>query len=155
MKLQLKPSDPVVIDRWFDVAYFFLWLLYGVWGVFSLVVGLPTVHMAASDLYQSYWSGTIGILGLTAASMVALVFFETSWMSQLAKKRIERGAVIALISFIFVYPVLLIVRASEGEVVLVGPSSVLTLSFLIFPVLRVWVLRGRIKGIVKAVQRAP
>lgn len=147
MKLQLKPSDPVVVDRWLDVAYFFLWLIYGAWGVFSVVVGLPTVQNFASESYQTIWSGMIGVLALTAAAMIVLVFFRTSWMAQITKKRIERGAVIALTAFVFVYPILLGLRAAEGEIVKVGPSSLLAVSYIIFPIYRIWVLRNRIRSL--------
>lgn len=145
MKLQVKPSDPLIVTRWLDVAYILLWFVYGLWGVFSVIVGLPTLNMLTPDWYQTVWSGFIGILSLTACVLASLVFFHTPWFKQISKKRAEFATVCALLAFVVIYPVLLVVRAADGDLSRVGPSAVLAISYLIFPVLRLYFLRGRIK----------
>ena len=145
MKLQVKPSDPLILDRWVDIAYLALYLIYAAWAIFSVVIGLPTVMTLASDAYQIAWSGTIGILCLVAAGSAALTFFYVPHMRQITKKRVEFASVFTLWFFIIVYPVLLVVRAIDGELSVTGPAAVLAISYLIFPTLRLWILHNRIQ----------
>lgn len=152
LRLQSKPSDPLIVDRWTDVAFIALWFVYGLWGVVSLIVGLPTIAQFAPDWYQPAWSGMIGVLSITAALLASLIFFETSWMQQITKKKLERAIVRTLLAFIAIYPVLLILRSTiGGDVERTGATSVLAFSFLIFPALRIHNLGVRIKAI-KGVQ---
>lgn len=145
MKIQVRPSDPLILDRWIDVAYFFQWLIYGFWGIASVILGLGTVKDLASQWYQYAWSGTIGMLSATAATMVFLAFFHTSFIRQITKKRIEFCTVIVLNVFILVYPVLLIIRSIEGEFLKTGAIAVLAIGYLIFPILRLHILRKKIR----------
>jgi len=147
MRLQIKPSDPLIVDRWLDVAYITLWFVYGLWGVASLILGLPTITQFTPDWYQTAWSGVIGCLSITAAILAALVFFETKWMRQITKKTLERGVVYILVSFVGIYPILLILRSVDGDLLKTGAQAVMAFSFLIFPILRVHLLSKRIKAI--------
>lgn len=147
MRLQLSPNDPLIVDRWVDVSYISLWFIYGLWGVSAFILGLPTVVEFASDWYQAAWSGAIGCLAITSAILALLVFFETGWMSQIKKKQWERTFVFVLCTFIIVYPGLLILRAFSGDFLLVGPSAVLSFSYVIFPILRIHILKKRIKAL--------
>jgi hypothetical protein len=154
-ELQVHLSDPVILDRWLDVAYIALFASYGIWGVTTALIGLPTVSGFTNGLYQLLWSGAIGIIALNAAFMAFLVFFKTSWMRQVTKKRLELASVIALIPFIVLYPILLVIRIFYGEGDLVGGTTVLGISYLIFPVLRVWILRGRIRKLTTVLVAVP
>ena len=145
MKLQIKPSDPVVLTRWVDVCYVYVFTVYALWGISSALVGLPTLNIYTPDVYQIVWSGCIGLLSTVAAFFASLVFFDTSWMSQITKKMIEFRAVLVASAFIVVYPILLIARVVNGEVAEVGPTAILSLSYLGFPVLRLFILRMRIR----------
>lgn len=147
LRLQTKPSDPLIVDRWVDVSFAALWLIYGLWGVASLILGLPTIAQFSPDWYQPLWSGMIGVLAITAALLASLIFFETSWMKQVTKKQLERALDRVLLAFIAIYPVLLILRSIDGDVLRTGATSVIAFSFLIFPALRVHILTVRIKAL--------
>ena len=148
MRLQMKPSDPLILDRWVDVAYVALWFIYGLWGVTTLIVGLPTITQFAADWYQPAWSGVIGLLAITASILAALIFFDTSrWLSQLTKKKLEKTTVWLLCCFVAVYPALLMLRTINGEGEKTGGLSILLLSYIIFPLLRIHILGMRIKAL--------
>ena len=147
LKLNILPSDILIVDRWLDVAFAVFWFIIGLWGAVSLVIGLPTITQLTNDWYQTAWSGMIGLLSITASILATLVFFETFWISQVTKKVLELGIVIVLGSFMAVYPVLLVVRSFEGEFLKTGALAVLCFSFLVFPVYRIHDLKRRIKNI--------
>lgn len=154
-KVLLRPSDPLILDRWLDVAYIMLWISYGVWGVVTAWFGIPTFTQLTSETYQTIWSGALGLLALAAAVMALLVFFDTPWMLQISKKRAEHALVICIIPFITVYPILLVIRVAEGDHERVAGTLVLRISYLIFPILRVYILRGRIKKLKDALVVVP
>lgn len=148
MRLQIKPSDPLIVDRWLDVAYVALWFIYGLWGVTTLVLGLPTIAKFAPDWYQTAWSGVIGLLAITASILAMLIFFDTSkWLSQITKKKSERTIVWVLCCFVAVYPVLLLLRAIDGEGEKTAGLFILLISYIIFPALRIHILSKRIKAL--------
>lgn len=147
MRLQTTPSDPLIVDRWLDVAYVALWFIYGLWGVIIFILGLPTFTYFTPDWYQTAWSGVIGCLSITASILAALIFFETRWMAQVTKEYTERAIVIVLCAFILVYPILLIIRSIAGDVLVTGGASALAFSYLIFPLLRIRILSKRIKAL--------
>lgn len=154
MKLLVRPSDPLIADRWLDVAYVIYWFIFGGWGITSIILGLPTVQMLTTDWYQTAWSGGIGALATLAGALALLVFFDTPRFKQISKKRAEQATVWVLGVFILIYPVLLIVRAGDGQQNRVGAAAVLALSYLVFPALRIHLLRGRIKRMLAAVSDA-
>lgn len=147
LRLQQRPSDPLILDRYVDVAYAVLWFSYGLWGVVTLILGLPTITQFTPDWYQTAWSGVIGLLSITASIVATLLFFETRWMSQLTKKLTERAIVLVLCPFLGIYPLLLILRSIGGDAYKTAGLTVLILSFLIFPVLRLHILKNRIKAL--------
>lgn len=147
LQLQIKPGDPLILDRWVDVAYVGLWFSFGLWGVITLLVGLPTITQFTPDWYQTAWSGSIGLLAITASIVSSLIFFDTPWMKQYTKKYIERALAIPLCAFIGVYPVLLILRTLDGDAYKTAGLSALILGFVIFPALRIHILNVRIKAI--------
>lgn len=154
LRLRQKPSDPLILDRYVDVAYALLWFSYGLWGVTTLVLGLPTITQFTPDWYQTAWSGAIGLLSITASIVTTLLFFETRWMSQLTKKVLERAIVFVLCPFLGIYPFLLILRSLDGEAYKTAGLAVLILSFLIFPVLRLHILKKRIKALEEVLSNA-
>lgn len=147
MKIHVKPNDLLIVDRWLDVAYALLWFIYGLWAVTSVIIGLPTLTMVASSIYQTLWSSFIGVLSLTACFLACSLFVETPRFRQISKKRAEVATTIVFCAFVVVYPVLLIVRASTGELETVGATSILAFSYLVFPLLRIHILRSRIRQI--------
>lgn len=147
LRLQIKPSDPLIVDRWLDVAYVALWFTYGLWGVTTLILGLPTIQQFTPQWYQTAWSGAIGLLAITASLLAALIFFETKWIRQITKKTLERAIDGILCTFLGIYPLLLILRSIDGDFARTAGLSVLILSFLIFPLLRIHILTKRIKAL--------
>lgn len=146
IELQMKVSDPLILDRWVDVAYAIFWFLYGLWGIITLTLGLPTISQFAPDWYQAAWSGAIGLLSITASILATLTFFKTPWMRQVTKKYLERTIVYPLTIFISVYPVLLFLRSIDGDALLTAGASALAVSYVVFPILRIHILSKRIEA---------
>lgn len=144
MKFRVKPSSPLIIDRWIDVVYAALWAIYSFWGGAVLIVGLPTLTAASPDWYRALWSGCVGILAFIACISAVSLFWHSK-ISFITKKKVERAAVIALSAFIALYPVLLIWSAVGGDSDRVG-VAVLSLSYLLFPGYRIYLLNQRIKA---------
>lgn len=148
MKFRVKPSSPLIVDRWQDVTYAALWAIYGAWGLAVLFKGLPTLTQMTPGWYQVVWSGAIGILSVIACLSAVSLFFHSK-ISFITKKKVERAAVIALGAFISLYPALLFYSAFGGDSDRVG-SAVLSLSYLLFPAYRIYQLNQRIKAYEKA-----
>lgn len=144
IRLILHPGDPVVTNRWIEVAFVILWAIYGTWGVMSLLSGIPTLADATQSWYQVLWSGAVGILSYTAMIFAVSVFFGVK-PSPVTKKQFERGSVIALTAFIAIYPALLTIAAFEGDTDRIA-TAILALSYLVFPVFRVYMLTQKIKS---------
>ena len=145
------PSSPLLLDRWVDVAYAANWFIYAFWGLMATVHGIATVTDSAGSLYNFLWSGGIGTLSTIAFICSVSLFFRIPKISPLRKKQIEYGTVIALTTFIAVYPVLLTIAAFGGDGNRVAAAS-LAFSYLVFPALRIWILRSRIKAFERAIQ---
>lgn len=144
MKFRVKPSSPLIIDRWIDVTYAALWAIYSFWGGAVMIAGLPTLNAASPDWYRALWSGCVGLLAFIACISAVSLFFQTR-VSFITKKKVERAAVIALSAFIALYPVLLIWSAVGGDTDRIG-VAVLSISYLLFPGYRIYLLGQRIKA---------
>lgn len=132
-KLIVRPGDPLQVTRELDVFFIFAWLIYGGWGLAASIVGLPSVTETAGAVYNTLWSATIGVLGFTAAFACLSIFYKTR-LNQIAKKRIELGAVTALSFFVAVYPVALSVQSFLSADF--SPSVIISFLFLLVPVFR-------------------
>lgn len=144
MRFRVTPHSPLIIDRWIDVVYGLFWSIYGAWGLTTLIVGLPTLTAASPDWYRVIWSGSVGILSAIAGIAAISLFFDTK-VGFITKKKIERGAVIALGAFITLYPVLLFSSWFGGDTDRAA-AAVLSLSYLLFPAYRIYLLNQRIKA---------
>lgn len=143
-KLRARPRDPLILDRWLDVAFACLWGIYAAWGLTTLLVGLPTITINTPEWYSAVWAGAVGILSAIAFLACVSLFFLTR-PHFLVKKKIERYAVVALVFFILVYPVLLIASATGGDIDRAS-LAVLSVSYVIFPIYRIYVLTSRINA---------
>lgn len=149
-KLRVTPFSPLILDRWLDVAFAVLWGVYACWGITTLIVGLPTITINTPEWYSTVWAGSVGSLA-ALAFLACLSLFFAGRPNFILKKKIERGAVICLIAFILVYPVLLFAASREGDTDRTS-LAVLSVSYIVFPVYRVYVLNKRIKAYDIAVQ---
>lgn len=147
----VTPWSPLLLDRWIDVAYAINWAIYAVWGLMATIYGIATVTEQAGSLYNFIWSGAVGSLSLLASIAATSLFFRVPKFSPLRKKQIEYGTVIALLTFISVYPLLLTIGAVGGDDNRIGAAA-LAYSYLVFPALRIWILRTRIKSFERAAQ---
>lgn len=145
MKLLHKPSDPIIADRWADVASGFLWLIYAAWGVAAYYAGLATIASQSPGWYESIWSISIAVLSTIASASAFSLFWQIPRLTPVRKKTIELGSVFALGFFIAVYPILLTTAAWDGDQNRIA-SAILAYSYLVFPVLRIHMLRQRIKS---------
>lgn len=145
MKLQHKPSDPIITNRWLDVAYVFLWVIYAMWGTLVFFAGLPTIATQSPGWYEPLWSVCIATLSALAAIFALSLFLKVPKISQVRKKKLEQGTVIALTAFVAIYPILLVTAAFGGDQIRMA-NSILAFSYLVFPIFRVYLLRQRIKS---------
>lgn len=144
-KLRARPRDPLILNRWVDVAYIVYWLIYAAWGVMTLVVGLPTLEINTPEWYSTVWAGALGGLSAVAGITAATFFWDSKRFHFIAKKKFERSTVLVLLAFILVYPGLLIGAAFAGDESRMS-LAVHSLSYLVFPVLRLYILSFRIKA---------
>lgn len=145
MKLQHKVTDPIITNRWVDVAYGILWSIYAMWGVLVFFAGLPTIASQSPGWYEPVWSVFIATLSALAAISAFSLFVRVPGFDQVKKKTIELGTVIALTAFVAIYPILLVTAAFGGDQTRAA-NAILAFSYLVFPILRVYMLRQRIKS---------
>lgn len=144
MRLQVRPGDTLILDRWLDVAYVALWTIYGAFGLTALIEGFPTIQWFTPDAGMTIWSGLVGVASSVAALAAASVFF-TAPPSPETKKQIERAMVKVIIVLLIV-----LVIASLTEAIFfhrAHSGAVVAFSYLVFPVLRVHILRKKIEAI--------
>jgi hypothetical protein len=144
MKLKFHPRDPMVTDRWFDIAFIANWVVYCFWGVAIFIQGLPTFDITTPYWYPQAWAGAIGVLSGVAALSALSMFVQTPRLTDLWKKKIELGSLTALGAFISIYPITLIGLAISGDKGRIA-IAVLSLSYLIFPLLRIHLLRRALR----------
>lgn len=143
-KILVRPSDPLLLDRMIDVCAAAYWLVYTLWAILAGVLGIATITHAAGEFYNFMWSAGIGTFSLVALLTSISLFFDFGErFAPPFKKKVELYAVRCLIILIAVYPVLLFLSAFGGDTVR-APSAVLSLSYLIFPIFRTYVLKKRI-----------
>lgn len=145
-----SPSDPLLLDRMIDVAAAAYWAIYALWALLAGFLGIATITHAAGEFYNFMWSAGIGTFSVIALLASISLFFDLGpRFSPSTKKKIELYAVRSLSILIAVYPVLLFVAAFAGD----GnraPSAVLSLSYLVFPLFRSYVLKKRIVSFERA-----
>lgn len=141
----VKPSDPLLVTRWFDVASGATWFLYVAYAAATLLSPLLTFKMAgAPPWYPVIWSIGAGGSALLAALGAHWIFYDGK-AGLLVKKRLERDSLWALIAFMCIYELLLI------DVVVHGALERLAQIFLFaallpLPFFRIAHLNHRIRG---------
>lgn len=149
-KLLARPGDPLLLDRMVDVCAAAYWMVYTLWALLAGFLGIATITDAAGGFYNFMWSAGIGTFSLVALLASVSLFFDFGHrFDPPLKKKVELYAVRCLMILIAVYPVLLFLAAFGGD----GnraPSAVLSLSYLIFPFFRTYVLKKRIVTIERA-----
>lgn len=126
-----------------DVAAAAYWGIYALWGLLASILGIATITQTVGSAYNFLWSGAIGTLCTVACIAAVSLFFETGRLTNVVKKQVELWAVRLLSCIIFVYPILLFITAISGDTNR-APTAVLSLSYLIFPLYRTYVLKKRI-----------
>lgn len=154
-KLLARPSDPLLLDRMIDICAAAYWLVYTLWALLAGLLGVATITDAAGEFYNFMWSAGIGTFSLVAFFASVSLFFDFGPKCEPSfKKKIELYAVRSLMILIAVYPVLLFLAALGGD----GnraPSAILSLSYLIFPFFRTYVLKKRIVTIERVKKDIP
>lgn len=143
-KVSATPNDPLLLDRWVDVAFAVLWGIYALWALAASILGIATITGHVGPLYNFVWSVSVGFFATVSCLAATSLFFDLgSRLRPPFKKRIELWGVRTMGCLITVYPVLLFISAFGGD----GnrfPSAILATSYLVFPLLRVYVLKKRI-----------
>lgn len=100
-------ENPLVLDRRFDIAYFWLWVFYGGWGISSAIVNTRYLEIPFS-LYPSLWGTLIGVFSIVAScTILASFFIKTDRLRErIRAKKIEAVAVTCLAALIGVFPIL-------------------------------------------------
>lgn len=148
--LEVRPSDPLLTNRWGNLAFGLTWLVDGLWGYVSASFRIPTLSLSTPHWYEVLWSTGMTLAGLVAAFGCLSVFFKTPWISLLNKKRIELYGLYWLAGFIGIYIVLLFYFGWISPVHDPGRASlsIVAVQFLIWPVLRIYQLNRRISAII-------
>ncbi|MDQ7877380.1 hypothetical protein Q9R08_05250 [Microbacterium sp. QXD-8] len=142
-----KVNEPVITDRSVDLVFVAYWLCFTWWGVASLIAGVPTIQNSTTAVYELWWGGSITGLSFIAALAAASTFISTTDVKKRARRKtIEMSAVLMLTGFLFVYPMLLIVAAAQGDQ---GRVAIVALGFqyLLFPAWRARHLFKRIRAL--------
>lgn len=100
-------EKPLVLDRRFDIAYFWLWVFYGAWGISSAIVNTQYLEVPFS-FYPSLWGTLIGALSIIACSTIVASFFTAPdrLRERIREKKIEAVTVTCLAALIGVFPIL-------------------------------------------------
>lgn len=142
---EVKPSDPLLTTRWFDVASMGLWLSYAMWAISSLIVAIPTFHaFDAPHWYQIGWAVLIGGSSLVAGLAAASIFFRIPHLKQITKKRVERDALGVFLGMLMIYHALIALLAFTGDNARFA-LFFLTCSYYVMPAFRMYHLNRRIK----------
>lgn len=148
-RLLMRPSDPLLVTREIDVWFAAIWTIFAAWGYLAVTHGLETITLAAGSLFNFLWALTIALLSTVAAISAGALFLKTG-LSQVAKKRIELAAAWGLVFLISVYPVYLGIRTVITDNSNLQASTVLSLLYVLVPVIRIRNLRYRIKYYAKS-----
>ena len=145
-----RPSSPVIVSRWLDVAFAGLWLVVMLWGIVSGFAGIQTLNNVAGTVtsFQAVWSFSIALLAFIALCAISLTFLPAP-IPPLRRKKVELYAVILLTGLIAVYPCSLIYLVLvDGDIDRLALATI-SLSYPIFPVWRAGYLRGKIMNYVE------
>lgn len=146
---RVKPSDPLLTTRWFDVISGGTWLIAFFYSICTLVAPLPTFSYAgAPSWYSMVWSLGVGTSALVAAISAHWIFYDGG-LDRITKKRLERDALLILGGFTVIYGILVVVDLFHGYGVLLSQTFrvIETLPLLVF---RIHHLNGRIRGLMTA-----
>lgn len=144
---EIRPRDPLLTTRWFDVSCVTLWITYALWALASMIARIPTFKIVqAPSWYEISWSMMILLSALTAGLAGASIFFRVPRIRQVTKKRIERDALAIFCGTIAIY------HAIVGLVAFSGDGSrfalfFITFSYYIMPVFRMYHLNRRIRAL--------
>jgi hypothetical protein len=153
--LEVRPSDPLLTNRWGNLAFGMIWLLDGIWGFVSATFRIPTLSLSTPHWYEVLWSTGMTIAGLTAAFGCLSVFFRTPWLSLLNKKRVELYGLYWLTGFVGIYIILLFYFGWIADPHDPGRASlsIVAIQFAIMPLLRIYQLNRRISAIISTRSR--
>lgn len=141
----IKPSDPLLTTRWFDVTAAVLWAIYAIWGIAAFLSQLPSFQfVGAPHWYGAAWAGAVGVTALVASLAATSIFFDIRHLAQVTKKRIERDALAVFCALIFVIHVVSIWTFFSGHWAYFA-NVFLTFSYYIVPAFRIYHLSRRIR----------
>lgn len=115
-KLLGRIEEPVIADRSVDLLAAGVWLSVSLWGLWSFILGLPTISIVTSPLYESVW----GLAVFASAAVASLAAFFTfiptnNMLRRIARKRTEFGALCIVLGFGIVYPAFLLILSLGGD----------------------------------------
>lgn len=115
-KLLSRVEEPVITDRSIDLLAAGIWLAVSQWGFWSFVLGLPTISIATSPLYELIW-GFVVFLSAAIASLAAFFTFipTNNMLRRIVRKRTEFAALCIVVGFGTVYPALLLILSLGGD----------------------------------------
>lgn len=143
--IEVKPSDPLLTTRWFDLASALLWLSYAFWAIAAVLQQLPIFHLVgAPHWYGLVWAGAIGVTSLAAGIGAVLIFFRVPKLAQITKKRIERDALAVFTTLIFIFHAVLAWTILSGHWIYFA-SFFVACSYYVMPLFRMYHLNRRIK----------
>lgn len=105
-----------------------LYLIYFFWGVSAMVGSIPTLVRAQGDFFQMFFSLLVSIVSI-------LAFFGALHFPKNA--RLEMFCAASLATLVIVYEVFLAIAFVEGGRPGLGPTFILSLSYLVIPITRV------------------
>lgn len=141
-----KIREPIITNRGLDLLAALSWLSFAWWGLASTVASLPSMAAASSDLYETVWGGSIGLLGLVASFAAVATFFRIPGFSRVTKRHVEFAALLLLTGCIAVYPLVLTTQSVGGNEDRIAAAG-LAFYYLLFPIWRLIHLNCRIKAL--------
>jgi hypothetical protein len=137
-------SDPLIVDREFDLFFLCAWLVYMGWGISAAIAGVPTITLVQGGVYNLIWAISLSVTALMCALSCLGIFYATGYVKAITKKKIELGFAYLLTGIVSVYPAFVWIQALAGDETRVATSFV-SLLYILIPVYRIRHLTRRIR----------
>lgn len=125
-----KPKRPVLIDESIHTAFTIKYIIYSLFGLAGVMLGVGVIEDLTSDLASRTVAGVIAASGALSALAVHRALLSEMW------ERVELYSTICMCSFVMVYDVTAIVTAFSGNPRMISLALIAT-ALLVFPVWRI------------------
>lgn len=147
-RLSSRLRDPIIVDRWIDVASAFSWLFLGVFGLFYSLAHFSTLSQLTTEAYTTWWGLSIGVTGLLAGAAAFSTLFTSRVRLRIFKKQTELILISLLGGLISVYPILKVADLLIPPFQITEISALaVSLYFMILPTWRIFHLTKRIRAL--------